>query len=92
MLVKKFMIYDEDNRARSAHYKSASEKKNGNQFCKKPYLALADKEKWKFQQKSLGEKEISGGGALNPLKSFKCGEMGHRANECKSRGLNCFKC
>lgn len=37
-------------------------------------------------------KEISGGEASNPVNCFKCGKLGHRANECKSAGLKCFKC
>lgn len=60
IVVNKCRIYDKDSRARSAHYKSASEKKSGNQFHGKPYLTLADKGKQKFQQKSAGGKEICG--------------------------------
>lgn len=77
---------------RSAHYKSAGQKKSGNHFCRKSYLTLADKGNQKFQQKFVGGKEINRGGAHNLLKCFKCGELGQCANECKIVGLNCFKC
>ncbi|XP_050920194.1 uncharacterized protein LOC127137814 [Lathyrus oleraceus] len=91
VLVNKCMIYNEYSRAISAHYKSASKKNSGNQFCGKLYLTSDDKGKEKFQQKSAGGKEISCAGAHNPIKCFKWGELGHRANECKSAGLKCFK-
>ncbi|XP_050890459.1 uncharacterized protein LOC127095870 [Lathyrus oleraceus] len=45
VLVNKCRIYDKDSRVRSAHYKSASKNKDGNQFYGKPYVAQADKGK-----------------------------------------------
>lgn len=87
MLVNKCKIYNEDSHARSAHYKSISEKKSGNQNCGKPYRAPADKEKYKD---SCGKK-TSGGGTSDSVKYFSYGGMGHRANECKSYGKKCFK-
>lgn len=49
MLVNKCRIYDEDCRARYAHYKRASDKKSGSQFRGKPYLTLDNKGKQKLQ-------------------------------------------
>ncbi|XP_050875596.1 uncharacterized protein LOC127079229 [Lathyrus oleraceus] len=61
VLVNKCRIYDEDNRARSSHYKSFSGKKGKDQNCGKPYSALTDKGKQKVDQKAIGGKEKSGG-------------------------------
>lgn len=72
MLVNKCIMYDKDSGARSAHYKSASEKKSGDKFCGKQYLTPTDKEKHKFPYKCIGGKDISEGGAFNPMKCFKC--------------------
>lgn len=47
MLVNKCRIYDEDNRALSANYKSLSEKKGENENRGKLYSASADKGKHK---------------------------------------------
>lgn len=63
MLVNKCIIYDEDNRARSTHYKISSEKKNGNHYHGNP----ADKGKYNFHQKTSGEKGISGEVLILPL-------------------------
>lgn len=56
MLVSKCRIYDEDNKACSAYYKSLSEKKGRNRNRGKLYSALADKGK----QKASGESKPSG--------------------------------
>lgn len=50
MLVNKCRIYDEDNRARSTHYKSVSEKKNGNQSRGKLYATPVAKKDHKTHQ------------------------------------------
>ncbi|XP_050878076.1 uncharacterized protein LOC127081892 [Lathyrus oleraceus] len=76
-LVNKSRIYDEDSRARSAYYKSISEKKGKGQFRWKPYVTPADKGK---QKASYGRK-TSGGGAPASVKCFKGGGLGHCANE-----------
>lgn len=47
MLVNKCKNYDEDIKARSAQYKTDVENKGGKQFCGKPYLTPAEKEKQK---------------------------------------------
>lgn len=57
MLVNKCRIFDEDNRARSAHYKSLNEKKGKNQYRGKSFSAPANKRK----QKASYEKRTSGG-------------------------------
>ncbi|XP_050918580.1 uncharacterized protein LOC127136015 [Lathyrus oleraceus] len=72
LLLNKCSIYDEDNRARYAHYKSIIEKKSGSLKYGKPDGAPADKGKLKA---SCG-KETSGGGSFVPLKCFKCGKIG----------------
>lgn len=49
VLVNKCHIYDENNHARSSHYRSVSDKRNGNQNCGKPYVVPNGKGKEKFQ-------------------------------------------
>ncbi|XP_050910061.1 uncharacterized protein LOC127123928 [Lathyrus oleraceus] len=85
-LVNKSRIYNEDNRARSAYYKSHSEKKGKGQFRGKPYVTPADKGK----QKASDGKKTSGGGAPTSIKCFKCGNLGHYANECNNKVLRCY--
>lgn len=87
-LVNKFRIYNEDYRARYAHYKSVSGRNGENKYKGKPYSAPADRGK----QRVADEKKPSGEGTLASVKYFKCGELGHRANECKNNILRCFKC
>ncbi|XP_050908927.1 uncharacterized protein LOC127122669 [Lathyrus oleraceus] len=87
-LVNKSRIYDEDSRARSAHYKSISEKKGNGQFRGKPYVTPADKGK----QKTSDGKNTSGGGVPASVKCFKYGGLGHRANECNNKVLRCYNC
>ncbi|XP_058725664.1 uncharacterized protein LOC131596957 [Vicia villosa] len=72
-------IYEEDNRAHSAHYKSLSEKRSKQHMIRgKPYNASVDNGK----QKAVESKTPSGGGVpLNPIKCLRCGGMGHHANE-----------
>lgn len=91
VLVNKCRIYNEDSRARSAYYKSASDKRNGNQHRSKPYVVPDGKGKQKFQQKNNNNNGMSqsGGGAPNPVKCFKCGVIGHRALECTA--MTCYK-
>ncbi|XP_050916481.1 uncharacterized protein LOC127131611 [Lathyrus oleraceus] len=87
-LVNNYRIYEDDSKARSAHYKGLSErrgKKNMNRG--KPYSALADKGK----QRVVDGKRPSGGGDHTPLKCFKCGELCHRVSECKSDMKKCCK-
>ncbi|XP_050876056.1 uncharacterized protein LOC127079724 [Lathyrus oleraceus] len=87
-LVNKSRIYDEDNRTRSAYYKSISEKKWKGQFRGKPYVTPVDKGK----QKALDGKKTSGGGPPASVKCFKCGGLGHCANECNNKVLRCYNC
>lgn len=82
-------IYEDDSKARSTHYKGLSEKRgNHNLNCGKPYSAPADKGK----QRVVDGKRPSGGGALTPLKCYRCGELGHCVSECKSDVKKCYKC
>lgn len=49
-------MYDEDNHAKSTHYKSVSDKKSGNQNHEKAYVVLDGKGKQRFQQRNNGRK------------------------------------
>lgn len=86
--MNKCRINDEDSRARSAHYKSLSEKRGKHMNCGKLNSAQADKGKQKFSE----GKKPSGGGTLVPIKFYRCGGAGHCAKECKSDEKKCFKC
>lgn len=88
VLVNKCRIFDEDSKARTAHYKSLSEKKNKDQGRGKPYASPSDKGKQKF----FDGKKPSGGGAPTGVKCFKCGEMGHLANAFTNKAARCYRC
>ncbi|XP_058753085.1 uncharacterized protein LOC131626271 [Vicia villosa] len=88
-LVSRSRIYDNDNRARIAHYKAVNDRK-GNQNRGKPYSVPDTKGK---QKTAFGKKPSGGGGfASNPIVCFKCGTEGHRANECPKDVKKYFKC
>ena len=82
----KSRIYDEDSRSRSAHYKHLSEKKEKGQFRGKPYATPADKGK---QKVSDGKKQSGGAGSV-PIKCYKCGDPGHKADMCTTP--RCYRC
>ncbi|XP_050892814.1 uncharacterized protein LOC127098299 [Lathyrus oleraceus] len=88
MLVNKCKIYDEHSRARSAHYKSLSEKKWKKRNYGKLYSAPAGKGKHKASDK----KRLSGGEAPASIKCFKCAVAGHCVNDYKSSKKRSFKC
>ncbi|XP_050878421.1 uncharacterized protein LOC127082220 [Lathyrus oleraceus] len=92
MMVNKCRLYDEDSRARFAHYQSFSGKKGKDQSRGKLYSALADKGKQKVDQKATGGKERSGGGTHTSVRCFKCREFRRHVPECKSTTMNWFKC
>ncbi|XP_050915663.1 cellular nucleic acid-binding protein homolog [Lathyrus oleraceus] len=80
-------MYDEDIKARSAYYKSVSEKKGKDHNEGKSYSTPTDKGK----RKTLDEKRLSGGETSASIKCFKCGVVGHRVIDCKSSEKSCFK-
>ncbi|XP_058756724.1 uncharacterized protein LOC131629935 [Vicia villosa] len=84
-LVNKNYIYDEDSRESSSHYKSFNDGKGKGQYHRKPY---DDKKK----QKSGYGKKPSRGGAITPIKCYKCGVEGNHANECNKNFGKCLKC
>ncbi|XP_050908606.1 uncharacterized protein LOC127122285 [Lathyrus oleraceus] len=79
----------DDSKAHSAHYKGMSERR-GNQNLNhgKPYSAPADKGK----QRAADGKRPSRGGALTPLKCYRCGDLGHHVSKCESDVKKCYKC
>jgi len=72
-------IYEEDTKV---HYKAVNERKGKGHGFVKPY----HKDKGK-------KKDVGGGSKVNvaEVKCFKCGIVGHFANECRKRD-SCFKC
>ncbi|XP_050902418.1 uncharacterized protein LOC127113120 [Lathyrus oleraceus] len=70
-------ISDEDSHARSAHYKSVTEKKSRNQNRGKLDVTPNDKGKLSYQEKATSEKETSDVGTPTSLKFFKYREIGH---------------
>ncbi|XP_058725950.1 uncharacterized protein LOC131597260 [Vicia villosa] len=91
-LVNKRRIYDEDSRESASHYKSSNDGKGNGPYRGKPYEdnveGMTDKKKQKY---GYGGKP-SGGGAITPIKRYKCGVKGHHGNECNGNFGKCFKC
>ncbi|XP_058761086.1 uncharacterized protein LOC131634434 [Vicia villosa] len=84
-LVNKNQIYDKDSRESASHYKSFNDGKGKGQYHGKPY---DDKKK----QKSGYGRKPSGGGAITPIKGYKCGLERNHANECNKNFGKCLKC
>ena len=81
-------IYDEDSKARSAHYQSVNERKGKQQYREESYVTLAGKGKHKFTK----GRSLSGEGTPTPLACFRCGELGHRVKDCRGGAKKCLKC
>ncbi|XP_050895511.1 uncharacterized protein LOC127102149 [Lathyrus oleraceus] len=78
ILVNKCHIYDEDNRAKFIHYKSVSNKRNGNQKCRKLYVVLDGKECTAilyFKCMKAGDRVVECKGVV--MVYFNCGEIDH---------------
>lgn len=86
-LVECCRIFEEDSKARSAHFKQLADRKGMNLVDRgKPYAA------GKGNLKHSGGKRPSGGDSGAPVKCYRCGQTGHRVHECKSTERKCFKC
>ncbi|KEH29344.1 hypothetical protein MTR_4g035700 [Medicago truncatula] len=83
-------IYEDDNKARTSHYKAVGEKRGRDQSRGKPYNIPAERERQKFQQEDVGGKETRGGDTRAPLRCFNCGIACHRPAECKSAKFKYF--
>lgn len=80
--MNKCIIYYEDSRARSAHYKRSSERKGKIHVFGKSYDT----------PEGSNEKKKSGGDTLTSVRFFKCDEYGYCAPRCNSMIVNYFKC
>ncbi|XP_058784199.1 uncharacterized protein LOC131658968 [Vicia villosa] len=88
-LVNNCQIYEEDNIAHSAHYKSLNEKRGKPHHDRKnPYDAPDDKGK----QKVTDGKKTSGGGAPATVRCYRYGEQGHFFNKCENKVIRCYRC
>ena len=81
-LVHKCRMFDDAGRARANHYKTQHDKKGKSHGFGKPY------------NKDKGKKKEAGGGSKSnaaDVRFFKCGKLGHFANDCK-KGDSCSMC
>ncbi|XP_058776116.1 uncharacterized protein LOC131650423 [Vicia villosa] len=88
-LVNNCQIYEEENIANSAHYKSLKENRGKpHHDRKKPYDAPAEKGK----QKVSDGKKTSEGGAPASVQCYRYVGQGHHFNECENKGHITTQC
>ncbi|RDX65287.1 hypothetical protein CR513_56065, partial [Mucuna pruriens] len=106
-LANKCRVYDEDNCARVAHYRSGGpirdQSKHGSSSRSKPYSCLAGNSNVRrgsegsVQRRSqeLAVSQTSRGGSVGstlPINCYRCGRSGHHAYHYEARDVTCFRC
>ncbi|RDX77699.1 hypothetical protein CR513_42134, partial [Mucuna pruriens] len=114
-LCPEIKVYDEDNRARVAHYRSGGpirdQSKHGSSSKSKPYSrpvgnsnvrggsegSVQRRHEGSVQRRSQAPavSQASRGesvGSTATINYYRCGRPGHRAYQCETRDVTCFKC
>ncbi|MCH90843.1 SDL-1 protein [Trifolium medium] len=85
-------IYEEDSKARSAHYKSMNERKGKYKMVdgRRPSGGGAPNPPRCFKCNCLGHLAINC--RIDMKKCLKCGKMGHLTADCKNPVVTCYNC